>query len=74
MAKQIDQVDKLKLCLSVQHTINHQNYGERSIRISELLMEMKKMFEIHRIKYHLLPQEIHLTQMNIGDGRALFHS
>ncbi|CAK8562013.1 unnamed protein product [Lathyrus sativus] len=74
MAKQIDQVDKLKLCLGVQHTINHQNYGERSIRISELLMEMKKMFEIHGIKYHLLPQEIHLTQMNIGDGRVLFQS
>lgn len=74
MAKQIDQVDKLKLCLCVTHTINHQNYGERSTRISELLLELKKMFEIHGIKYHLLPQEIHLTQMNIGNGRVLFQS
>ncbi|KAK2355290.1 mechanosensitive ion channel protein [Trifolium repens] len=74
MAKQIDHVDKLRLCLCVQHTINHQNYGERSTRISELILELKKMFEIHGIKYHLLPQEIHLTQMNIENGRTMFQS
>ncbi|XP_004509542.3 mechanosensitive ion channel protein 10-like [Cicer arietinum] len=72
MAKQIDNVHTLKLCLCVQHTINHQNYGERSTRISELLLELKKIFEVHGIKYHLLPQEIHLTQMNVGNGRVLF--
>ncbi|KAJ1412472.1 Mechanosensitive ion channel MscS [Sesbania bispinosa] len=74
IAKQIENVDKLKLCLCVQHTINHQNYGERNIRITELLLELKKIFEIHGVKYHLLPQEIHLTQMNLENGRVLFQS
>ncbi|CAL0313085.1 unnamed protein product [Lupinus luteus] len=75
IAKQVENVDKLKLCLCVQHTINHQNYGERNIRITELLLELKKIFEIHGIKYHLLPQEIHITHMNINEnGRVLFQS
>ncbi|KAK7386815.1 hypothetical protein VNO78_27152 [Psophocarpus tetragonolobus] len=74
IAKGIDNVDKLKLCLSVQHTINHQNYGERNIRITELLLELKKIFEIHDVKYHLLPQEIQITHMNIEHGKVLFQS
>ncbi|XP_057730479.1 mechanosensitive ion channel protein 10-like [Arachis stenosperma] len=79
IAKEIQNVDKLKLCLCVQHTINHQNYGERSIRITELLLELKKIFEIHAVKYNLLPQEIHITQMsmennNINNGRLVFQS
>ncbi|KAE9614555.1 putative mechanosensitive ion channel MscS, LSM domain-containing protein [Lupinus albus] len=75
IAKQVENVDKLKLCLCVQHTINHQNYGERNIRITELLLELKKIFEIHGIKYHLLPQEIHITHININEnGRVLFQS
>ncbi|KAK7360597.1 hypothetical protein VNO77_02604 [Canavalia gladiata] len=72
IAKGIDNVDKLKLCLSVQHTINHQNYGERNIRITEILLELKKIFEIHGVKYHLLPQEVHITRMNIENGKVQF--
>ncbi|MED6220074.1 hypothetical protein PIB30_041461 [Stylosanthes scabra] len=68
IAKEIQNVDKLKLCLCVQHTINHQNYGERSIRITELLLELKKIFEIHAVKYNLLPQEIHITHMNMENN------
>ncbi|MED6206243.1 hypothetical protein PIB30_024835 [Stylosanthes scabra] len=68
IAKEIQNVDKLKLCLCVQHTINHQNYGERSIRITELLLELKKIFEIHAVKYNLLPQEIHITHMSMQNN------
>ncbi|KAK7263033.1 hypothetical protein RJT34_30617 [Clitoria ternatea] len=74
VAKGIENVDKLKLCLSVQHTINHQNYGERNIRITELLLELKKIFEIHCVKFHLLPQEVQITQMNLENGKVLFQS
>ncbi|KAG5099249.1 hypothetical protein JHK82_044301 [Glycine max] len=74
IAKGIENMDKLKLCLSVQHTINHQNYGERNVRITELLLELKKIFEIHGIKYHLLPQEIQITHMNIEHDKVLFQS
>ncbi|KAK6947319.1 Mechanosensitive ion channel MscS [Dillenia turbinata] len=60
----IENVDKMKLCLIVIHTINHQNYAEKASRLSDLILELKKMFENLNIKYHLLPQEIHLTEVN----------
>ncbi|GER56238.1 mechanosensitive ion channel family protein [Striga asiatica] len=69
IVKEIENMDKLKMALGVQHTINHQNYGDRNIRITELILELKKMFENLDITYHLLPQEIHLTQVNMGNWR-----
>ncbi|XP_057964707.1 mechanosensitive ion channel protein 10-like isoform X1 [Malania oleifera] len=60
---EIENVDKMKMCLCVQHTINHQNYGERNNRVSDLLLELKKIFESLGIKYHLLPQQVHLTHV-----------
>ncbi|KAL0324122.1 UNVERIFIED_CONTAM: Mechanosensitive ion channel protein 10 [Sesamum calycinum] len=64
IVKEIENVHEMKMALSVQHTINHQNYGDRNVRVTELILELKKMFENLNIKYHLLPQEIHLTQVN----------
>ncbi|KAA8521260.1 hypothetical protein F0562_011903 [Nyssa sinensis] len=45
IVKAIENVDKLKMCVSVQHTINHQNYGERNNRVTDLILELKKIFE-----------------------------
>ncbi|KAL3613774.1 hypothetical protein CASFOL_041848 [Castilleja foliolosa] len=70
IVQEIDNVDKLRMCLAVQHTINHQNYGDRNIRITRLILELKKMFERLSIKYNLLPQEVHLTQVNMGNFRV----
>lgn len=64
IVKEIENLNKMKMGLYVQHTMNHQNYGEKSSRRSELVFELKKIFESLRIKYHLLPQELHLTQFN----------
>ncbi|KAI3418628.1 Mechanosensitive ion channel protein [Psidium guajava] len=72
IVKEIENVNKMKMCLCVQHTMNHQNYGERSSRKSELILELKKMFENLGIKYHLLPQEIHLSQLNPPGGTARY--
>ncbi|XP_030470810.2 mechanosensitive ion channel protein 10-like [Syzygium oleosum] len=72
IVKEIENVNKMKMCLCVQHTMNHQNYGERSSRKSELILELKKMFENLDIKYHLLPQEIHLSQVNLPTGTTRF--
>ncbi|CAK9179400.1 unnamed protein product [Ilex paraguariensis] len=69
IVKEIENVDKMKMALCVQHTINHQNYGERNNRITELILELKKIFEHLGIKYHLLPQEVHLTQVNVSNWR-----
>ncbi|XP_021282535.1 mechanosensitive ion channel protein 10-like [Herrania umbratica] len=69
--KEIENMDKMKLVLCVQHTMNHQNYGEKSARRSELVFELKKIFETLNIKYHLLPQEVHLKQVNMPNGRMV---
>ncbi|GLT76178.1 hypothetical protein SLA2020_478530 [Shorea laevis] len=67
--KDIENMDKLKMALYVQHTMNHQNYGEKSSRRSELVLELKKICDNLGIKYNLLPQEVHLTQFNIPNAR-----
>lgn len=68
--KEIENMDKMKMAVCVQHTMNHQNYGEKSMRRSELVLELKKIFENLGIKYHLLPQEVHLTQANISSSNT----
>ncbi|XP_043715412.1 mechanosensitive ion channel protein 10-like [Telopea speciosissima] len=67
---EIENVDKMKMCLCVLHTMNHQNYGERNNRKTELVLELKKIFENLGIKYHLLPQEVHLTQFHMANANA----
>ncbi|KAK9911495.1 hypothetical protein M0R45_035403 [Rubus argutus] len=62
IVKDIENMDKMKMMLCVQHTMNHQNFGEKSVRRSELVFELNKIFQNLGIKYHLLPQEVNLTQ------------
>ncbi|KDO46809.1 hypothetical protein CISIN_1g0052412mg, partial [Citrus sinensis] len=69
--KEIENVDKMKMAVCVSHTMNHQNYGEKSSRRSELVFELKKIFENLGIKYHLLPQEVHLTQINTSNNGGI---
>ncbi|KAI5320125.1 hypothetical protein L3X38_039833 [Prunus dulcis] len=59
VVKDIEDVNKMKMALYITHTINFQNYGDKSSRRSELVLELKKIFEDLGIKYHLLPQEVH---------------
>jgi hypothetical protein len=41
--------------------MNFQEYGEKNKRKSELVIEIKKIFEELNIKYYLLPQQVHLN-------------
>ncbi|KAI3882425.1 hypothetical protein MKW92_017122 [Papaver armeniacum] len=66
--KQISTLDKLDMCLLVTHTMNYQNYLERQLRRTELIYELKKIFETLQIKYQLLPQQVHLTQFSTVHG------
>jgi mechanosensitive ion channel protein 4/5/6/7/8/9/10 len=59
--KDILDVNKIDMALCVQHTMSFQNIREKSIRRSELVMELKKMFEEMSIQYHLLPQKVELS-------------
>lgn len=61
--KEIEDVNKMKMGLSLAHTINFQNIGDKLDRRSDLVLELKKIFEELGIKYHLLPQEVHLRHL-----------
>ncbi|KAJ0031521.1 hypothetical protein Pint_13465 [Pistacia integerrima] len=58
VVKDIEDVNKMKMGLYVTHTINFQNYGDKNSRRSELVLELKRIFEELNIRYHLLPQEV----------------
>eukprot|EP01018_Ginkgo_biloba_P007433 Gb_31299 [translate_table: standard] len=61
VVKEIENMNKMRMALYTLHTMNHQNFGEKANRKSELVLEMKKICEDLGIKYHLLPQEVHVT-------------
>ncbi|CAH9126589.1 unnamed protein product [Cuscuta epithymum] len=66
VVKEIESMNKMKMALIFNHTMNFQNAGERSRRRTELILEMKKMFEDLSIRYDLLPQEVHLIDSSSG--------
>ncbi|XP_030962777.1 mechanosensitive ion channel protein 10-like [Quercus lobata] len=68
IVREIENVDKMKMALCVQHTMNHQNYGEKNSRRSDLVLELKKIFENLGIKYNFLPQEVHVTRFSVTNG------
>jgi mechanosensitive ion channel protein 4/5/6/7/8/9/10 len=59
VVKEIENMNKLKMALYVTHTVNFQS-PEKANRRSDLVLELKRIFEDLDIKYHLLPQEVHL--------------
>ncbi|KAK9705526.1 hypothetical protein RND81_07G063800 [Saponaria officinalis] len=59
--KDILNMNTMAMALYVNHTINFQNGGERGSRRSDLVMELKKIFEDLGIRYHLLPQTVHVS-------------
>ncbi|CAI9755747.1 unnamed protein product [Fraxinus pennsylvanica] len=72
VVKEIENVNKIKMALFFNHTINFQDFAEKSRRKTELVLEMKKFFEELNIRYDLLPQEVHLIDpgtMTKGTGR-----
>ncbi|OAY72179.1 Mechanosensitive ion channel protein 10 [Ananas comosus] len=61
VVKDIVNVNKMNMALYVQHTINFQNISEKNGRRSELVLELKKIFEELSIQYHLLPTKFSLA-------------
>ena len=68
IVREIENVDKMKMALCVKHTMNHQNYGEKNSRRSDLVLELKMIFENLGIKYNFLPQEVHVTRFSVTNG------
>ncbi|XP_045800092.1 mechanosensitive ion channel protein 10-like [Trifolium pratense] len=63
VVKEIENVNKIKMGLYVTHTINFQEFGEKTKRRSELVMEVKRIFEELNIRYNLIPQGVHLRHL-----------
>ncbi|KAI3468074.1 hypothetical protein Pfo_024737 [Paulownia fortunei] len=62
VVKEIENVNKIKMVLFFNHTMNFQDFGEKSRRKTDLVLEIKKIFEELNIRYDLLPQEVHLVE------------
>ena len=63
VVKEIENVNKIKMGLYVTHTMNFQEFGEKNKRRTELVMELKKIFEELNIRYSLLPQGVHISHI-----------
>ncbi|XP_057799691.1 mechanosensitive ion channel protein 10-like isoform X2 [Salvia miltiorrhiza] len=61
VVKEIESMNKIKMVVFFNHTMNFQDYGEKSRRRTGLVLEMKRIFEELRIGYDLLPQQVHLV-------------
>ncbi|KAJ7519618.1 hypothetical protein O6H91_20G046400 [Diphasiastrum complanatum] len=57
---EIEDMNKMRMSLTVRHRMNYQNFIEKQIRRSDLILEMRKYFQELGIEYHLLPQEVHI--------------
>ncbi|KAJ7979269.1 Mechanosensitive ion channel protein [Quillaja saponaria] len=71
IVKEIENVNTMKMALYVTHTINFQNTGDKNSRRSDLVLELKKIFEDLNIKFRLLPQEVHLSYVGSGSSTDL---
>jgi hypothetical protein len=60
VVKELEEMNRLQLTVSMQHTINFQNFAERLSRRSDLLLELKRFFSELGIEYHLLPQPVQI--------------
>lgn len=61
VVKDIVNVNKMNMALYVRHTMNFQNIPEKNSRRSDLILELKKIFEELGIRYQLLPQEVQVN-------------
>ncbi|KAK2995975.1 hypothetical protein RJ640_001875, partial [Escallonia rubra] len=65
VVKEIENVNKIKMALFFNHTMNFQDFAEKMRRRSELVIEMKRIFHVLEIKYNLLPQDVNLVKSTV---------
>ncbi|KAF2287156.1 hypothetical protein GH714_038468 [Hevea brasiliensis] len=59
--KEIENMNKMKVILYFNHTINFQDIIKKGKRRSELVLHMRIIFDVLGIKYKLLPQQVDLN-------------
>ncbi|XP_071716304.1 mechanosensitive ion channel protein 10-like [Rutidosis leptorrhynchoides] len=68
VVQEIVNVNKIKMALFFNHTMNFQDYGEKNKRRSELVLELKRLLEELKIKCNLLPQDVHVHHPETTTG------
>ncbi|KAH7852917.1 hypothetical protein Vadar_030930 [Vaccinium darrowii] len=59
----VEELNKLKMAVWMQHKINHQDMGEKWLRRAQVVEEMIKIFRELDIGYRLLPLDINICSM-----------
>lgn len=63
VARDVDDMNKLKISVWLQHRMNYQDMGERWVRRAALVEEMVKILRELDIEYRLLPLDINVRNM-----------
>ncbi|KAJ7557065.1 hypothetical protein O6H91_05G110500 [Diphasiastrum complanatum] len=74
VVKEIDDMNKMRMSLWLEHAANVLDPGDKQIHRSDLIFELKRYFSELEIEYHLPPQEVHLKGSltdHIGSTRTL---
>lgn len=54
---------RFQLSLGLTHTMNHQDFGEKVERRSDLMWEVKRLLEELQMEYRLPSQEVHVKTL-----------
>lgn len=63
VVKDIEDMNKMKMAVWLQHKMNHQDMGEKWMRRSHLVEEMINIFRDLDIEYRMLPTDVNLRTM-----------
>lgn len=63
VVRDVDDMNKLKISVWLQHRMNYQDMGERWVRRAALVEEMVKILRELDIEYRLLPLDINVRNM-----------
>eukprot|EP01018_Ginkgo_biloba_P009630 Gb_26840 [translate_table: standard] len=63
VVKDIEEMNKMKMAVWLQHRMNHQDMGEKWLRRSHLIEEMINIFRDLDIEYRMLPLDVNTRAM-----------
>ncbi|XP_057834902.1 mechanosensitive ion channel protein 5 [Cryptomeria japonica] len=63
VVKDIEDMNRMKMAVWLQHKMNHQDMGEKWLRRSHLVEEMITIFRDLDIEYRLLPMDVNIRKL-----------
>ncbi|XP_058098397.1 mechanosensitive ion channel protein 6-like [Magnolia sinica] len=71
VVKDVDEMNKLKIAVWLQHRMNHQDMGERWIRRARLVEEMISVFRELDVEYRMVPLDVNVRNMTGSSSTRL---